>query len=340
MAALQFVIFGILSFVLAGSSANVFGHDKCGRNAHTVIGAAVRIPNVPLPPGVHRDALCDIPSTTRPGDHVQMEGWYRFKNVPDDGITGSCVPERRCGTVNTLWRNSSLPAQHNGQLVKICLNREGNCCQDSFNVWAYNCGRYYVYYLRGVKFCPVAYCIGPLHSPTTKQPTTSTTTTTTTTTTTKPTTMPTTSTSTPTTSTSKSTTTKPTTTVPTTNIPGTTVPMKPIVDRNCHVCQATGCSALELIYSIPKPCPQGLSFCMTDVVQRSGQRQIFKRCVDQLTCHHEWYDESSDDSKCQSYNSRDPRLQDLHCHFCCEGDACKTKIKPETRTLYTLPTAP
>ncbi|GFS10176.1 succinate dehydrogenase [ubiquinone] flavoprotein subunit, mitochondrial [Elysia marginata] len=114
----------------------------------------------------------------------------------------------------------------------------------------------------------------------------------------------------------------------------------PSVDRNCHLCEASGCTALELLYSIPKPCPTGLSFCMTDVLQLSGQRQVFKRCVDEQTCRREWYDESSDETKCQNYNSRDPRRQDLLCHFCCEGDACNTKIRPETRNLYIPLTSP
>ncbi|GFO24508.1 hypothetical protein PoB_005101300 [Plakobranchus ocellatus] len=76
-------------------------------------------PNVPLPAHVHKDALCDIPSTTRPGDHIQGEGWYRFENVQDDSLTGSCVPERRCGTVNTIWRNDTLPGPYWGKLVKV-----------------------------------------------------------------------------------------------------------------------------------------------------------------------------------------------------------------------------
>ncbi|RUS78158.1 hypothetical protein EGW08_014087 [Elysia chlorotica] len=250
------------------------------------------------------------------GDHVQGEGFYRFTNVANDSITGSCVPERRCGTVNTLWRDGALPAVHDGQLVKYIHHSETNNLyqyihhSETNNLYQYidhsETNNLYQYihhsetnnlyqYIDHSETNNLYQYID--HSETN-------------------------------------------------NLyqhihHSETNNLYQYIDHsetNNHYQYIHHSETNNLYQYIHNDNTNHT--CSNNKYSRNHDKDEAHRCVDQLTCHHEWFDESSDESKCQNYNSRDPRLQDLQCHFCCEGDACNTMIKPPTSSLYTLNAAP
>ncbi|XP_076093599.1 uncharacterized protein LOC143064571 [Mytilus galloprovincialis] len=80
-------------------------------------------------------------------------------------------------------------------------------------------------------------------------------------------------------------------------------------------------------------CPSSQQYCMTDVLQdSSGNKDIFKRCVDEATCRTKWLTESADQDYCSKYDVvKNPNA--FECHFCCHGDYCNTGIKPKDSVL-------
>ncbi|GFR63390.1 succinate dehydrogenase [ubiquinone] flavoprotein subunit, mitochondrial [Elysia marginata] len=105
----------------------------------------------------------------------------------------------------------------------------------------------------------------------------------------------------------------------------------------CYQCgdASTPCSPMELLLGQPQPCPQGTSYCMVDISQAAGTREVRKRCVDHATCLREWYDVTSDDSKCIAFDPRDTTTQ-LDCHFCCVTDNCNRQLKPARSLTFML----
>ncbi|GFR63395.1 succinate dehydrogenase [ubiquinone] flavoprotein subunit, mitochondrial [Elysia marginata] len=91
---------------------------------------------------------------------------------------------------------------------------------------------------------------------------------------------------------------------------------------------------MELLLGQPQPCPQGTSYCMVDISQTAGAREVRKRCVDRPTCQREWYDETSDEDKCITFDPRDTSRR-LVCHFCCVTDDCNRQLKPAQSSWFT-----
>lgn len=77
------------------------------------------------------------------------------------------------------------------------------------------------------------------------------------------------------------------------------------------------CTATQLIFDEVTLCPGNEVVCMTDAKTDSdGYTTIYKRCVDQPTCHTLWYLESSDQNVCRNFDSS---TTDVLCHFCYLG---------------------
>ena len=103
------------------------------------------------------------PGETPLCDRSISSGWYRFTSFNGTKIPEGVVPEYRCGTHSPIWLNDRHPTKAEGNVAcKACINSFGlNAgCFRSFNINITNCGNYFVYYLRPLGFCAVAYCAG------------------------------------------------------------------------------------------------------------------------------------------------------------------------------------
>ena len=96
-------------------------------------------------------------------DRNLRSGWYRFTSDAGGKVMmpENTVPEYHCGTHDPIWLNGSHPTVAEGNVVrKVCINSFGSVCDDTLDINVTNCGDYYVYYLKTVDYCAVAYCAG------------------------------------------------------------------------------------------------------------------------------------------------------------------------------------
>ncbi|MCU0934722.1 MAG: IPTL-CTERM sorting domain-containing protein [Gammaproteobacteria bacterium] len=94
------------------------------------------------------------------------------------------------------------------------------------------------------------------------------------------------------------------------------------------------CSRIEIVTRHEERCPDEKPYCMNDIYQQSGQPpNLWKRCVNEATCHQLWFMESSDKVACFQYDSSTFR-DDLVCHLCCYGERCNANALPPTELLY------
>jgi len=90
-------------------------------------------------------------------------GWYRLTSDAGGKVMmpEKTVPEYHCGTHDPVWLNGSHPTVAEGNVVRqACINSFGFDCDDTININVKNCGDYFVYYLRPIYYCAVAYCAG------------------------------------------------------------------------------------------------------------------------------------------------------------------------------------
>lgn len=94
------------------------------------------------------------------------------------------------------------------------------------------------------------------------------------------------------------------------------------------------CSRIEIVTRHEERCPDEKPYCMNDIYQQSGQSpNLWKRCVNEATCHQLWFMESSDKVACFQYDSSTFR-DDLVCHLCCYGERCNANALPPVEKLY------
>ncbi|KAK3782846.1 hypothetical protein RRG08_002477 [Elysia crispata] len=79
----------------------------------------------------------------------------------------------------------------------------------------------------------------------------------------------------------------------------------------CYQCgdASTPCSPIDLLIGQPQPCPQETSYYMVDIIQNAGTREVRKRCVDQPSCRKKWFDETSDQGRCITFDPPDQNHQ-------------------------------
>ena len=96
-------------------------------------------------------------------DRGLQSGWYRFTSDAAGKVMmpENAVPEYHCGTHDPIWLNGRHPSVTEGNVVRpVCITSFGVDCDDTFDINVKNCGDYYVYYLRPIYYCAVAYCAG------------------------------------------------------------------------------------------------------------------------------------------------------------------------------------
>jgi hypothetical protein len=54
----------------------------------------------------------------------------------------------------------------------------------------------------------------------------------------------------------------------------------------------------------------------------TGGREVEMGCMDRDTCVHEWYQGTSDNDRCTTFDTKFVQTLDFECTFCCVGDAC------------------
>nr|XP_022323939.1 uncharacterized protein LOC111124923 [Crassostrea virginica] len=105
----------------------------------------------------------------------------------------------------------------------------------------------------------------------------------------------------------------------------------------CHVCgdyeNNNPCSPVSISLGPSVLCPAG-SYCMTDVIEKEGNTDMYKRCVNETVCKTLWLAHTSDQDHCMQYDSAVPSW-DLTCHFCCTSNGCNQGLIPQKSTLYT-----
>jgi len=96
-------------------------------------------------------------------DRGIRSGWYRFTSFGGTKMPENVVPEYHCGTHDPIWLKDFHPSYEEGNVArKACINSFGqnDGCFQSFDINIVNCGNYFVYYLRPLSYCAVAYCAG------------------------------------------------------------------------------------------------------------------------------------------------------------------------------------
>ena len=96
-------------------------------------------------------------------DRGISKGWYRFTSFGGSKMPETVVNEYHCGTHDPIWLKGNHPTKAEGNVVrKACINSFGlnDGCFESFDINIVNCGDYFVYYLKPLTYCAVAYCAG------------------------------------------------------------------------------------------------------------------------------------------------------------------------------------
>ena len=96
----------------------------------------------------------------------KASGWYRFGGKAGNKMTTSCLAgKRQCGTLVPGWLKGAHPSVNDGIVLRnACFKLWGRCCRmEILNIKVLNCGPYYIYFLRPIRFtfnsqCNARYC--------------------------------------------------------------------------------------------------------------------------------------------------------------------------------------
>ena len=87
--------------------------------------------------------------------------WLRFEGEAGTRMASSCPPRESCDASSPGWMNGDHPSVAEGQVTRqACFHTSKGTCGLSTDIKVRNCGRYYVYYLRGTpdSTCMLRYC--------------------------------------------------------------------------------------------------------------------------------------------------------------------------------------
>ena len=97
--------------------------------------------------------------TSNPSCDDGLNGWYRFQGPAGTKMVTTCPSMYRCDSYFPAWLSEDHPTVADGEVRKIvCINRFGDCCNKSFFIQVKNCGSYYIYKLRSLRWCNTRYC--------------------------------------------------------------------------------------------------------------------------------------------------------------------------------------
>lgn len=70
----------------------------------------------------------------------------------------SCVPQNHCNTITPGWLSGDHPTTAQGIVnMKVCFNKNEDCCKFQRFISVKNCGNFYVYELVRL-WCSSRYC--------------------------------------------------------------------------------------------------------------------------------------------------------------------------------------
>ena len=129
-------------------------NDRCSSTAYIKINDPYRSTAYQLKQG--DTALCDS---------ALKEGWYRFTSSVGGMIPTQKPEPLHCGTVAPVWMVGLHPTQADGEVTRdVCINsrnfRGGCLTKIKAGIKVFNCGSFYVYKLKSIFGCPMAYCAG------------------------------------------------------------------------------------------------------------------------------------------------------------------------------------
>ena len=94
-------------------------------------------------------------------DRLISSDWYRFTSFGGTQMPEKAVQEFYCGTHDPIWLRDKHPTQAEGNVARTaCISSFGDTCSDTLTINIKNCGTYYVYYLKPLRYCATAYCAG------------------------------------------------------------------------------------------------------------------------------------------------------------------------------------
>lgn len=101
-------------------------------------------------------------------DDLLTERWYRFVGKSGNQMADHVVDQFHCGTMVPVYMTDSHPTKYNEEKnVKVCMSYNKNpCYPDPWNIKVMRCKKtilgneedFYVYKLKPVPGCNVAYC--------------------------------------------------------------------------------------------------------------------------------------------------------------------------------------
>ncbi|CAL1526526.1 unnamed protein product [Lymnaea stagnalis] len=103
--------------------------------------------------------------------------------------------------------------------------------------------------------------------------------------------------------------------------------------KTCHICTDPFCDGTEPT----QRCPPDEPYCLNTVVNEViGNRHISKTCGSERDCVLLWSDQSSNDTRCRSYDVDQVYNEAFSCYYCCEGNNCNSQVVPLEHTHFRI----
>ncbi|CAG2254629.1 unnamed protein product [Mytilus edulis] len=94
-------------------------------------------------------------------------GWYKPISKAGNIMPTTCPKDGfRCGTIEPVWLNGTLPSIVNSTVnATACVSSfNRGCCSPYYDIQIRNCGKFNIYKLTNTKACPQGYCfVDPCH---------------------------------------------------------------------------------------------------------------------------------------------------------------------------------
>ena len=91
---------------------------------------------------------------------TNLNGLYRFQGAAGTKMVTECpVSMNKCDASFPAWLSEDHPTVAEGAVQrKVCIRRDGDCCESSVSIQVKNCSSYYIYELLYPGFCYTRYC--------------------------------------------------------------------------------------------------------------------------------------------------------------------------------------